>query len=175
MTDFALPKLVASAAPEFTDPATAKVWLEHVPLANVAAAQHDLRLQIEEFNVFDCKAVTRLAIMEALREAVNFVQIEQAKRFTNRTLPMGEDCVQSSCEQRLVFPLPQWCQARPARGAERKRPVARAALGLVQAQARPRGLRRVPGQDPPHRDPRARQRLRAPRPQDGRLSMVAIP
>jgi hypothetical protein len=90
MTDFALPKLVASAAPEFTDPATAKAWLENVPLANVTAAQHDLRLQIEEFNAFDCKAVTRLATMEALREAVNFVQIEQARRFTNRALPMAE-------------------------------------------------------------------------------------
>jgi hypothetical protein len=90
MTDFALPKLVASAAPEFTDPATAKAWLENVPLANVAAAQHDLRLQIEEFNAFECKAVTRLATMEALREAVNFVQIEQARRFTNRALPMAE-------------------------------------------------------------------------------------
>ncbi|MBM3366744.1 MAG: hypothetical protein FJY43_00420 [Betaproteobacteria bacterium] len=90
MTDFALPKLAASAAPEFTDPATAKAWLEHVPLANVATAQHELRLQIEEFNAFDCKAVTRLATMEALREAVNFVQIEQARRFTNRALPMAE-------------------------------------------------------------------------------------
>jgi len=90
MTDFALPKLVASAAPEFTDAATAKAWLEHVPLANVTAAQHELMLQIEEFNAFDCKAVTRLAVMEALREAVNFVQIEQARRFTNRALPMAE-------------------------------------------------------------------------------------
>lgn len=90
MTDFALPKLVASAAPEFTDPATAKAWLEHVPLANVSAAQRELMLQIEEFNAFDCKAVTRLAAMETLREAVNFVQIEQARRFTNRALPMAE-------------------------------------------------------------------------------------
>jgi hypothetical protein len=90
MTDFVLPELSSQAAPEFTDPATAKAWLEHVPLANVAAAQHQLLLQVEEFNRFAAKAVTRLAVLEALREAVNFVQIEQARRFANRALPMAE-------------------------------------------------------------------------------------
>ena len=39
MTDFSLPQLVAQAAPEFMDAASAKAWLEHVPLANVGAAQ----------------------------------------------------------------------------------------------------------------------------------------
>jgi hypothetical protein len=90
MTDVVLPELSASAAPEFSDPATAKAWLENVPLANVAAAQHQLRVQIEEFNRAAAKPVTRLAVLETLREAVNFVQIEQARRFANRALPMAE-------------------------------------------------------------------------------------
>lgn len=90
MNDFVLPELEASAAPEFSDPATAKAWLENVPLANVAAAQHALRVQIEEFNRAAVKPVTRLAVLETLREAVNFVQIEQARRFANRALPMAE-------------------------------------------------------------------------------------
>jgi hypothetical protein len=85
-----LPELSAQAAPEFTDAASCKAWLEDVPLANVAAAQQDLLLQLEEFNRFPTAAGNRLAVLEALREAVNFVQIEQAKRFTNRALPMIE-------------------------------------------------------------------------------------
>ena len=88
--DFSLPGLSPKAAPEFTDPATAKAWLEHVPLANVATAQQQLLTQLEEFNRFAAKGVTRLAVLETLREAVNFVQIEHARRFTNRALPMAE-------------------------------------------------------------------------------------
>src|SRR5205814_4479773 len=85
-----LPELSPNAAPEFVDLASAKAWLEHVPLANVAAAQRDLLSQVEEFNRFPTAAANRLAVMESLREAVNFVQIEQAKRFTNRALPLAE-------------------------------------------------------------------------------------
>jgi hypothetical protein len=36
-------------------------------------------------------------------------------------LALGEDCVQPSCEQLLVFLYRQWCQVRQPRGAERKR------------------------------------------------------
>jgi hypothetical protein len=85
-----LPELSADAAPEFVDAAGCKAWLENVPLANVSAAQQELLAQLEILNAFPASATHRLAIMEALREAVNFVQIEQAKRFTNRALPMSE-------------------------------------------------------------------------------------
>ena len=85
-----LPELSESASPEFTDLATCKAWLEHVPLANVPAAQSELYAQLEEFNRCPVAATQRLAVLEALREAVNFVQIEQAKRFTNRALPMSD-------------------------------------------------------------------------------------
>lgn len=84
------PGLSANAAPEFIDPASCTTWLEHVPLANVSAAQQELLGQLEEFNRFPTSAANRLATMETLREAVNFVQIEQAKRFTNRALPMAQ-------------------------------------------------------------------------------------
>jgi hypothetical protein len=86
--DLELPELVAHAAPEFIDEPACKAWLENVPLANVAAAQRQLYEQLNEFNRFPTKALARLGVMETLREAVNFVQIEQAKRFTNRALPM---------------------------------------------------------------------------------------
>lgn len=92
MTDtaFDLPQISAEAAPEFSDVLACKAWLEHVPLANVAEAQNQMLAQITEFNRFPCKAAMRLQVMEALREAVAFVQIEQAKRFTNRALPMAD-------------------------------------------------------------------------------------
>src|SRR3954468_960749 len=87
---FELPDLSAESGPEFTDVLACKAWLEHVPLANVSEAQRQLLEQVTEFNRFPCKALMRLQVMEALREAVAFVQIEQAKRFTNRALPMAD-------------------------------------------------------------------------------------
>src|SRR3954469_17324973 len=85
-----LPELSESASPEFSDAASCKAWLENVPLANVAAAQGELLDQLKEFNRFPVAASQRLAVLDALREAVHFVQIEQAKRFTNRALPMSD-------------------------------------------------------------------------------------
>ncbi len=93
MTDFSafpLPVLAPDASPEFIDAETCKAWLEDVPLANVATAQQQMLAQVREFNRFSTRAMARLGALEAIREAVNFVQIEQAKRFTNRALPMSE-------------------------------------------------------------------------------------
>ena len=90
MKELQFPALSPEAAPEYTDAATAKAWLENVPLANVAAAQQQLLAQMQEFNRYGTKAVSRLATLEAVREAVQFVEIEQARRFTNRALPMAE-------------------------------------------------------------------------------------
>ena len=93
MTDFSafpLPVLAPDASPEFIDAETCKAWVENVPLANVAAAQQQMLSQIREFNRFSTSAMARLGALEAIREAVHFVQIEQAKRFTNRALPMSE-------------------------------------------------------------------------------------
>jgi hypothetical protein len=90
MNKLELPELSPQAEPEFIDAATAKAWLENVPLANVAAAQQQLLAQMQEFNRYGTSAVSRLATLEALREAVQFVEIEQARRFTNRALPMAE-------------------------------------------------------------------------------------
>jgi cyclic-di-GMP-binding protein len=85
-----LPELSEKASPEFTDAASCKAWLEHVPLANVGAAQTQIANQLGEFNRFPAAAAQRLAVMETLREAVHFVQIEQARRFANRALPMSD-------------------------------------------------------------------------------------
>ena len=84
-----LPATSAAVESEFSDPLSCKAWLEHVPLANVAEAQRQMLEQVCLFNRFECSAPLRLETLEALREAVAFVQIEQAKRFTNRALPMA--------------------------------------------------------------------------------------
>jgi cyclic-di-GMP-binding protein len=85
-----LPELKASAAPQFVDAESCKAWLENVPLANTALAQQDMLAELETFNSFPTAAANRLAVLETMREAVSFVQLEQAKRFTNRALPMAQ-------------------------------------------------------------------------------------
>ncbi len=90
MTETTLPELAADAAPEFIDAASCKEWLENLPLANVATSQAELLAQMGEFNRFPVRATERLAVLEQIRDAVNFVQIEQARRFTNRAQPLAE-------------------------------------------------------------------------------------
>ena len=85
---FKLPEIDPAARPEFTDGPSCKSWLENVPLANVSTAQRQLLIQVEELNRFAVPARGRLEALEAVREAVHFVQVEQAKRFTHRALPM---------------------------------------------------------------------------------------
>ena len=91
MTDLSaikLPEIDPAARPEFSDGASCKAWLENVPLANVSISQYQLLIQVEEFNRYAASPKDRFEALEAAREAVSFVQIEQAKRFTNRALPM---------------------------------------------------------------------------------------
>ncbi len=93
MTDlsaFKLPEIDPAATPEFTDGASCKAWLENVPLANVSTAQRQLLIQVEEFNRTASAPRDRFEALEAAREAVSFVQIEQAKRFTHRAQPLLE-------------------------------------------------------------------------------------
>ena len=72
---FTLPEIDPAARPEFSDAASCKAWLEHVPLANVSTAQHQLLIQVEEFNRFAAAPKERFEALEAAREAVSFVQI----------------------------------------------------------------------------------------------------
>jgi cyclic-di-GMP-binding protein len=85
-----LPELNPRAAPQFIDAASCKAWLANVALTNVALAQQELLGELEAFNGFPTATANRLAVLETLREAVSFVQIEQAKRFMNRALPMAQ-------------------------------------------------------------------------------------
>jgi hypothetical protein len=134
MSDIELPELSADAAPEFVDAAGAKAWLEHVPLANVAAAQHELLGQIAEFNRYDTPAASRLAALEALREAVQFVQIEHARRFTNRALPMAEAETKAFNETLELWEQMRLGYLRCLAAAEAGDAAVRAQAGLVCAR-----------------------------------------
>lgn len=91
MTETAgLPPLSAAAAPEFSDARSCKAWLEHVPLADPAAAQRAILGQLEQFARLPAAPANRLAVLEALREAVHFVQLEMSRRFAHHALPLAE-------------------------------------------------------------------------------------
>src|SRR5262245_41124797 len=62
------------------------------------------------------------ALAKSLRNRVGLLR----KGESPAKLALGEDCVQPSCEQQLVHLFRQWCQAKPGRGAERKRAAATA-------------------------------------------------
>jgi hypothetical protein len=105
-----LPELNPRAAPQFVDAESCRSWLENLPLANVAVAQQDLLAELELLNSFPTSTANRLALLEALRETVSFVQIEQARRFTNRALPMAaaeaaafEDTVETWEQMRIGY------------------------------------------------------------------------
>ncbi|MGH8706496.1 MAG: hypothetical protein ACREVD_00350 [Burkholderiales bacterium] len=149
-----LPAIDPAARPEFADGASARAWLEHVPLANVSAAQHQLLIQVEELNRFAADAASRLAALEAVREAVNFVQIEQAKRFTNRALPMQEseaalfeDTIELWEQMRLGYLRCLEAEVAPLRGKRAllaQRALAYSGLRMFHHY---RAYRQVPGRD----------------------------
>jgi len=56
-------------------------------------------------------------IAKSLRNRVGLLR----KGESPAKLALGEDCVQPTCEQLLVFLYRQWCQAKPARTMERRR------------------------------------------------------
>ena len=60
------------------------------------------------------------ALAKSLRNRVGLLR----KGESPAKLALGEDCVQPSCEQQLVHLFRQWCQAKPARAADRKRAAA---------------------------------------------------
>jgi cyclic-di-GMP-binding protein len=126
-----LPELSAAAAPEFSDARGCKAWLEHVPLANVAAAQREILAQLEHFGRMPTAAANRLAVLEALREAVYFVQLEMSRRFAHHALPLAEsEAAAFSLTDRLWREMRMGYQ-RCLDAAERGESVTRAQAALV--------------------------------------------
>jgi cyclic-di-GMP-binding protein len=89
MSAFDLPLAASDAKPAFRDAAGCKAWLEGVPLINVVTSHGKLLAQLAELNRCDIAGAERLKILEQLREAVLFVQTEQAKKFASRPVPLS--------------------------------------------------------------------------------------
>jgi cyclic-di-GMP-binding protein len=85
---FDLPTISPDAHPEFTDAKDCAAWLQTVPLINVTPSHVRLLGQLEECNCFEVEPTERLRILELLIEPIVFVQIEQAKKYTGRPVPL---------------------------------------------------------------------------------------
>lgn len=79
----------ARAAPAFTDAATCKTWLDHVPLINIGAANSMLQMHLERFAAVECDAESRFATLEVLWPAIVTLQREHGKRFRSKALPLS--------------------------------------------------------------------------------------
>ena len=90
MTDSDLPEFSPDANPDFTDSASCAAWLAELPLVNVAPSQMRLLDQLQALNRFDMPAAERLAVLEALREPIYFVQAEQIKKLASKPLPLTQ-------------------------------------------------------------------------------------
>lgn len=89
MSKFDLPIISPDANPDFTDAKSCAAWLQTVPLVNVAPSHSLLLGQLEELNCFELEPTQRLRIMELLAEPAAFVQIEQAKKYTGKPVPLA--------------------------------------------------------------------------------------
>jgi len=90
MSEFKLPEFSADAHPEFTDHASCVAWLAELPLVNVTPSQIRLLDQLRELNRYKLPESERLKVLEALREAVYFVQAEQIKKLASKPLPLTQ-------------------------------------------------------------------------------------
>lgn len=75
---------------QFDDAASARNWVERLPLTNVQHAQRLLTEQLTLLGETDLPALERFHILEALREATALVQEESASRYVGKPLPLEE-------------------------------------------------------------------------------------
>jgi len=73
---------------QFSDSAGCRQWIEQLTLTNVQLTQQVLTSQLASLAVTPMPPVERLKVLEALREAVQFVQGESAKRYAGKGLPL---------------------------------------------------------------------------------------
>lgn len=79
------------ANPAFKDAASCAKWLSQLQLTNLSLAQSTLRTQLDEFTRFPMRGKERLQVLESLRETVNTVQGDYAKRLFGKKLPLADD------------------------------------------------------------------------------------
>ena len=90
MSNFDLPIITPDANPDFTDAKSCAAWLHTVPLINVAPSHGRLLGQLEELNCFEMEPSERLRILELLAEPIAFVQLEHAKKYAGKPVPLAK-------------------------------------------------------------------------------------
>lgn len=95
MTTQPLPASNATLPLQFTDGAGCKRWIEQLTLTNVQLTQQVLTGQLASLGAAQLPPLERLKILETMREPVQFVQAESAKRYSGKPLPLdaGETAV----------------------------------------------------------------------------------
>ncbi len=73
---------------QFTDNASCKRWIESLPLTNAQSAQRSLSEQLALVRHADIAPLELLKALEILREPVDYVQSELARKYTARPLPL---------------------------------------------------------------------------------------
>ncbi len=73
---------------QFADSMSCRQWIEQLTLTNVQLTQQVLTSQLASLGTAALPPVERLKILEALREAVHFVQSESSKRYAGKGLPL---------------------------------------------------------------------------------------
>ena len=86
---FDLPPTSTEKPPLFTSLEACKVWQKALPLSNPIQAQAQLLRQLHLLNRYSLSGDVRLAMLEALRETVYFVQEESEKKFSGKPLPLA--------------------------------------------------------------------------------------
>ena len=86
---------------QFSDSSTCKRWIEQLTLTNVQLTQQLLTVQLTSLSAESLQPIERLKILEVLREPVQFVQAESAKRYAGKPLPLepGEAVVWNNVVQ----------------------------------------------------------------------------
>jgi hypothetical protein len=74
--------------PQFSDPITCRQWLKTLSLTNVPLAHAALTAQVELLNRTPFASLDRLKINELLRDPIAFVQLEMARKYLGKPLPL---------------------------------------------------------------------------------------
>ncbi|MGH8715416.1 MAG: hypothetical protein ACREUI_01570 [Burkholderiales bacterium] len=89
MLPMPLPDIRPGAATELRDAASCKRWVEQLPLTNPAQAHQALTAELKRFLQFKTGSLERLKTLEVLRETVELVQAECAKKYSAKPLPLA--------------------------------------------------------------------------------------
>lgn len=78
-----------AAGAAFKNLAECKRWLAALPLTNSLYAQAEITSQLKQLEQCEIPAMERLRIAEHLRETVDFLQGQSARKYLNKPLPPG--------------------------------------------------------------------------------------